>query len=146
MHFFYYLYRIFGQRCSPTRENSGIESTKDSLNIPYFMFVEDCSNICKASKQIARKVTYIPEHYSKVLNQLTDYHRLKSNFLQVFQNNKEERTDILHITHSSTIRTYLECTNTDKRRVDWILVEPNVKKKEEEKIGRTEGSHLIKGR
>lgn len=103
------------------------KSTKDSLNIPYLMFINDCLIFYRTIMQVARKVTDISEHYNKVLRQLIDYHKSKVRFSASFSKTiRKEIADILHILAVPLTPT-LDVLVLTKGRLDQILVESYVK-------------------
>lgn len=78
---FYNLCRILwgGYTCfmsTPEKSGKGIKLTKDITDL---MFADNCIIFCKASKQIAKNLKYILDHYCKVFRSIVNNDNKRSN-------------------------------------------------------------------
>lgn len=79
------------------------------------MFAARCIIFYGRTKQIEEMPNTL-DHYCKVSGQLVNYNKCKIQFSTGINNvEKREITEILQINSSNTIKTYVGCSNIDKR-------------------------------
>lgn len=103
---------------------SGIEIklTKDNPNIPYLCL--HCLIFCWATKQAIKNIRYILDYYCRVSRQLVNCHKPEVHiFKRINKTIRNEISDILQITLTNSIRTYLSYCNVDRKRTKADLEE-----------------------
>lgn len=87
---------------------------KDYPNILFLMFADGCIIFCRATKNTAREVKCISDHYYHVSSQSSNYHRSTIQFsIGIEKSLKSEIGDVLQIQNTGSISSYLGCFNID---------------------------------
>lgn len=109
-----YLGRYIHFLTSQQRSSVGTRLDKDTHNISYLMFVDDCIIFCRTTTSAARNITQLLDHYCTASGQLVNYDKSRIQFSKSMLNtDKKEISHNLQILITNTIGTYLGCVNID---------------------------------
>lgn len=109
-----YLERLINYLVNQIKSGIGTKIDKDSHNIPYLMFADDCFIFCRVTKKAARMIKQVLDHYWSISGQLINYHKSEVQFSRNVRTfDKKKIAQILQVTPIGNINKYLGCINVD---------------------------------
>lgn len=95
----------------------GINLNKDTPKISYLIFADDCIIFLGQIKTATKNIKQVLDHYFMVSGQLVNCQNFRIQFSNCVSNtNKKIISQILQISVSNRIGTYLGCMNIDQKK------------------------------